>query len=440
MNDLYGLIRVCNFFEEVSSIKRMTKKGTLEGLFIEGLLKKKFKNDQLANNILFGCDTNLAKYRMLKSRVRDKLFTIVCERYLETRSKADIEAEKVYLFFNEINFQGHKYLAFYYLKRYLSKERIIDLNIRIKLIDLFTQIGWELGKFACVDNYIKEVIQLRKEISFRKAVLKKCNEYIINKNKFPQVYKKAFLKIVIDDFEKKNCLLRANFLFQTINCLKIFLYYEFKEFDKIVLQIRENDSLINIGCYCILPGCFKILNLLYYSESLIRLKHYDMVCNILGKALKNFPVTINDSSLVYELLELQIIAHIKQKKYCAARNLLKGINEKKEFLIDQEKIDKICTLSKAIGLMINEKISSSVLRKSHGSYSHNKAKFCSDYLLLDKLLSIITDCRNNKISISKKDMRLLREEYERYVSNAQKEFSPFEELINDIYRLKISCM
>ena len=231
MQDLYGLIQVYNLYEDALRLTELTKKGTLEGSFIRGLLKKKFKNDQLANHLLFGSNTNLVKYRMLKSRVRDKLFTIVCERYFKINSKREINAEKTFSFFREINYQGHKNLVFYYLKRYLNKRKIEDLLIRIKFLDLLTQIGWELGKFSCANQYIKELIRLRKEFNLTKSVLRKFNEYIYNRVRYPLVYRRAFLEIIIDDLEKKCDILNSDLLFQVLNSLKVTYYFEHDEFN-----------------------------------------------------------------------------------------------------------------------------------------------------------------------------------------------------------------
>ncbi|MCG8307524.1 MAG: hypothetical protein MI975_09045 [Cytophagales bacterium] len=436
MQDLYGLIQVYNLYEDALRLTELTKKGTLEGSFIRGLLKKKFKNDQLANHLLFGSNTNLVKYRMLKSRVRDKLFTIVCERYFKINSKREINAEKTFSFFREINYQGHKNLVFYYLKRYLNKRKIEDLLIRIKFLDLLTQIGWELGKFSCANQYIKELIRLRKEFNLTKSVLRKFNEYIYNRVRYPLVYRRAFLEIIIDDLEKKCDILNSDLLFQVLNSLKVTYYFEHDEFNKIVLIAEKDNRLINIGCHCMLPRNFKILNLLYFSESLIRLKRYRVVYDILDKSLKGFPVSINDSLFGFELIELMIITQIKLKKYYAVHDLLVGIHDKREILTDREQHYKISIVAKAIRLFVNKINNYFIMRKPSGFHLNDKTKFYCDYHLMEKLLRIITECRNNKISMSNSDKSLLLKEYDRYKSYGRKSLLPFEELIDDIFELE----
>jgi hypothetical protein len=431
MKDLYKLISVYDLFEDVSCIKKFTKKGTLERAFFQGLLDSKFKNDQLASNYLFGSNSAMVRYRMLKSRVREKLFNIVCDKYITINSQSEIAAEKIYIFLKEINFRGQKGLAFYYLKRFL-KHNTICVEARIKFIYLLIQIGQETGKFSDINEYVKEVVKLRKGTELKNMILKKYTEYINNRNSFSQAYKIVFLRVLMDKLQSNRELKEFNILLQMTNCLKISYFYENHDFEKIAFFVQENRSLFNIGSLGNLPGNFKILNLVYYCESLIRLRKYELAIDMLRQEFWKISTTIDDPSLEFELVELNIIACSKQGDYCSIRNLIIDLNKKPDCLTDPELAFKIDLISKAIGILINGIKGASKLKIPHRAYFCDGKKFSKDYLLLSNFISVIIKNERNKVSISTNDQAVLKKSHEEYKLLTQKQFLPLEELIDDI--------
>jgi len=434
MKDLYKLISVYDLFEDASSIKKFTKKGTLERSFIQGLLDNKFKNDQLASNLLFGSNSTMVKYRMLKSRVREKLFNIVCNKYVNIHSQPEIAAEKIYLFLNEISFHGHKNLAFYYLKRFL-KQNTVCAEARIKFIHLLIQIGQETSKLSDINEYVKEVVKLSQETELKNTILKKYTEYINNRNNLSQAYKIVFLKVLMDKLETNKELKGFNVFLQIAGCLKISNFYENRDFEKIVFLAQENRSLFNLSIQGDLPGSFKALNFVHYCESLIRLRKYELVIDILGQEFRNISTTI-DSSFEFELIELNIIACSKQRDYCSIRNLILDLYMNPDCLADPELAFKIDLISTAIGIVINGIKGTSKLKIPHHAYFCDSKKFSIDYSLLSNLISVIVKKEKNTVSITKKDQKIIRQSYEEYKLLAYTQFLPFEELIDDIYESK----
>jgi len=430
MRDLYDLIHVYNHYDK-ASLKEIARQNTLEGSFIEGLVKKKFQNDRSAMNYLFGETDGLVKYRMLKSRVRDKLFIGICNRFFEGKSNDEIDAYKAFLFFKEIYSQGYNNLVLYHLNRYIKRNSINDKRLKIKLFDLLIQIKHDSGEVELDSQKIKETIRIKELLNLERMVFKKFNEYMINRNNYTQKYKITVLTILMSSIEENCRIAESEYLTIALRCLNIAYYFELGEYEKITTKLREYDLLKYSPYHTGLSINYKILCFLFYGESLIRLNH-DLTA---GEVLKEYSCDkLNESIFDFELIELQIIVLIRQKEYKLGYEYIKKFWKREKCKNDQEKVDKISIIAAAIEILINIKIRRSFLRKKIRFLSGAKnVKFYFDYKALFMLINLIVKCNDSSVSISRKDQIKLRNDILEFRSYSKNNFSPFKAIIVDLY-------
>ncbi|MEJ8803406.1 hypothetical protein [Pontibacter sp. H249] len=171
MNELISLSRMVTFCNSISSsLPDRNLKGK-EGLFIEKLIQKSYETDEDAALELYNSNPNDVRYKMLKHRVKKKLYNnLVLVNYQKLKVKSHVQNEQeCYLLLHHANLflkQIDYKLAELNAKKVISIANEYDFtSFKIAALEILLTCNSELGSYK---SFKKNKLELDK-VMFSKA-------------------------------------------------------------------------------------------------------------------------------------------------------------------------------------------------------------------------------------------------------------------------------